>query len=140
MTLYTYFSQSYPWTEVYIFNSVILYTCFTQSYPRGGFSKHKCLGKTSKPTDSESLMWRLEINIHKKFQRTFLHILFWELLIWNRSGSHSFGGNMIPSLFWKGTLVLSVLGASKAVTSTLATLDSSGKLLKTTIAGCTQIK
>lgn len=36
-----------------------------------GFSKHKCSGKTSKPTDLESLIWSLEIDTYKKFHRAF---------------------------------------------------------------------
>lgn len=95
------------------------------------FSKHKCLGKTSKPTDSESLMWRLEINIHKKFQKDISAYLVLRITDLKQEWISQFWGGMIPSLFWKRVLWFCQSWELRGSNFNLGyTLDSSGEAFK----------
>ena len=76
------------------------------------FLKQKSSGKTSKPTESESLVWKSEIDIHKKFHwATDVHLALRTIGL-----THGW-----PPQFWQccsffileeGPLILSVMGAS----------------------------
>ena len=95
------------------------------------FSKHKCLGKTSKPTDSESLMWRLEINIHKKFQKDISAYLVLRITDLKQEWISQFWGGMVHSLFWKRVLWFCQSWELRGSNFNLGyTLDSSGEAFK----------
>lgn len=118
---------------------MISYTCFTQSYLWRFFKTHM-LRQNLKPTESESLIWGLEIDIHEKFHRDVAAHLVLRITDLKYDWIPQFWVLFVPYFGGECSDFVSH-GSFVAVTSTLAThWICLGELLKTTIAGCTRIK